>query len=474
LLQIQPTTIIPSGRISRRVPPVAAPTKKSGPSLAATRELTSILSRLNSPYQFKSRQDLSAFVNWKGNAEAPIHRWLRYREAYSPNLITKLGLGDRILDPFCGCGSILIGAAERGFKSTGIDINPMAVFATKVKLTPLSRSQITAVRKFVEELGEAVKSATCWPTPQLSIADKVFEPAILRMLSKIRGLYEDRFSNDPNSRNLLHLAWISILEGVGSYYKEGNGIKYRNKKRMKSGYIRRAEGEWQLARFGKDQGKFAFDAFVEQITMMLADSRFWKKGGWRDQDVLQGSVLEMEELLNGKKFNSVVFSPPYANRFDYFESMKVELWFGGFVDSYEALGQFRKASLRSHLGADLSRPHYESKALEQLIGLMDRSASSWRMGVPELLRGYFDDMRSTLLQSKDALDSGKCYVVVGNSAFAGVIIPTDTLIAELGLQCGFKSAEILVARHLTVAPQQRSLLVNHQADMRESVVVLTR
>jgi site-specific DNA-methyltransferase (adenine-specific) len=105
---------------------------------------------------------------------------------------------------------------------------------------------------------------------------------------------------------------------------------------------------------------------------------------------------------------------------------------------------------------------------------MDRSASSWRMGVPELLRGYFDDMRSTLLQSKEALDSGKCYVVVGNSAFAGVIIPTDVLIAELGLQCGFKSAEILVARHLTVAPQQRSLLVNHQAEMRESVVVLTR
>ena len=181
-------------------------------------------------------------MNWKGNAEAPIHRWLRYREAYSPNLITKLGLGDRILDPFCGCGSILIGAAERGFKSTGIDINPMAVFATKVKLTPLSRSQITAVRKFVEELGEAVKSAMCWPTPQLSIADKVFEPAILRILSKIRGLYEDRFSNDPNARNFLHLAWISILEGVGSYFKEGNGIKYRNKKRMKSGYIRQSRG----------------------------------------------------------------------------------------------------------------------------------------------------------------------------------------------------------------------------------------
>ena len=76
--------------------------------------------------------------------------------------------------------------------------------------------------------------------------------------------------------------------------------------------------------------------------------------------------------------------------------MKVELWFGGFVDSYEAINRFRKASLRSHLGADLNRSFEPVDSLEGLIELMDREASSWRMGVPDLLRGYFDDMRVTL------------------------------------------------------------------------------
>jgi hypothetical protein len=112
-----------------------------GASISRTQSLRAILGRLNENVPFHNRVDLSSFVNWKGNTTSPIHRWLRYREAYSPNLITKLSFGDRILDPFCGCGSILLGAAERGYTSVGIDINPLAVFATQVKLSPLSRSQ---------------------------------------------------------------------------------------------------------------------------------------------------------------------------------------------------------------------------------------------------------------------------------------------------------------------------------------------
>jgi hypothetical protein len=435
-------------------------------------ELASILRQINDTVDFRQRSDLASFVNWKGNAAAPIHRWLRYREAYSPHLITKLSLGDNILDPFCGCGSILIGAAERGFTSAGIDINPLAVFATKVKLNPLSRPQLSTIRVFVDGLG-ARKSKTLWPVPALSIASKVFEPEILETLLRIRALIESDFSDDKSARDFLHLAWVAILEAVGSYFKEGNGIKYRNKKRLKTGYVRRLEGEWQYQRFGRDQKQFVLDVFCSQVRLMLSDAKFWRKGRWKDQNVRQGNVLEMDQLFADRKFKSVVFSPPYANRFDYFESMKVELWFGGFVDSYESIGRFRKASLRSHLGADLNRSYNQVGTLERLIELMDADASSWRMGAPEMLRGYFDDMRVTLKHCHALLDKGKCYIVVGNSAFAGVIIPTDVLLANIALECGFKSAEILVARHLTVAPQQRNQLSHLEDNMRESVVVLS-
>lgn len=438
-----------------------------------TKAISTILRRINAPFPFRNRPDLASFVNWRGNATSPIHRWLRYREAYSPNLITKLSLGDKILDPFCGCGSILIGAAQEGFSSSGIDINPLAIFAAKVKLSPLSKPQLKAIQTFLDSLESSLPNATPWPVPALVIATKVFEPDILQTLLRIRGLYEDAFSSDRNCRDFVHLAWVAILETVGSYFKEGNGIKYRNRKRLKTGYVLRPEGQWQEERFGPDQQQFVLDVFTSHVGMMLQDAKFWKKGRWRDQVAVEGNVLQMDELLNGSKFNSIVFSPPYANRFDYFESMKVELWFGGFVDSYEANNQLRKVSLRSHLGADLNRPHETVEPLEQLIGLMDRDASSWRMGVPDLLRGYFADMRITLSHCRKLLTSGQCHIVVGNSAFAGVIIPTDVLLAKIGLECGFSKAEILVTRHLTVAPQQRNQLSSLEDHMRESVVVLS-
>ncbi len=448
----------------------AQPKKIAG---TKNQRLAAILRRINDFVPFRSRPDLASFVNWTGNAASPVHRWLRYREAYSPHLIDKLSLGDKILDPFCGCGSILIGAAQSGCTSVGIDINPLAVFTAKVKLTPLNKVQIRSAASFADGLSAEVEKAEPWPTPSLSIVGKVFEPVILDTLLRIRGLIESAFGSEKPVRDFLHLAWVAILERVGSYFKEGNGIKYRNRKRLKTGYMRRPEGQWQRARFGPDQKKFVLDAYREHLRMMLRDTRHWQKGRWTDQVVLEGNVLEMDQLLARRKFNSIVFSPPYANRFDYFEAMKVELWFGGFVDSYQANHQLRKVSLRSHLGADLNRSYEPMETLERLIDLMDREASSWRMGVPALLRGYFDDMRRTLKHCRTLLSDGPCFIVVGNSAFAGVIIPTDVLLAKIALECGFTKAEILVTRHLTVAPQQRNQLAELQENMRESVVVLS-
>ena len=89
-------------------------------------------------------------------------------------------------------------------------------------------------------------------------------------------------------------------------------------------------------------------------------------------------------------------------------------------------------------------------------------------------RGYFNDMKQILERSRRVVrDGGTCNVVVGNSAYGGVIIPTDSLVAHLGLRAGFSHAEVVPVRHLTVSPQQRKNLQGSEAFMRESVVVLS-
>lgn len=433
--------------------------------------LASVLQKADLGRSFIERPDLGPLVNWSSTRDAPIHRWLRYREAYSAELIDALGLGNNILDPFCGCGSVLVGAAQRGGVATGIDLNPLATFTAGVKTSPLSLDQQKALKGFAEAYPNNLPSEGEEWMPDLSIAGKVFEPQVLRTLLRIRTAIREA-PLDDQCMDFLRLCWIGILENVGSYFKEGNGIKYRNVQRRKGKYVKRPEGTWQLKRFGEDQNAFVLNSFSSHLSGMIADMSLWDSE-WGSAEVIKGNALNLSTLTSDE-YESIIFSPPYANRFDYFESMKVELWFGEFVKSASELRALRKASLRSHLAADMKRPKERFEVLEDLIDLMDQRASSWRMGVPELLRGYFSDIVEVLKQCRERLAGGACYVVVGNSAFGGTIIPSDSLTALAGEMAGFQNVELLVARHLTVSPQQRALLAGYENYMRESIVVLSQ
>lgn len=417
--------------------------------------------------------ELSPLVHWQGNQEVPVHRWYKYREGFSPELIQQLSLGQRILDPFAGSGSIMVGAAETNRQSVGIDVSPLATFITRVKTTPLAHSQIESIVKFLHNQNKML-SYEPWPVPSLRIAYKLFEPTILTTILKIRRALEE-WTTDEDVRNFLKLAWISNLETVGSYFKEGNGIKYRNKKRNRTGYTIRPEGEWQLQRFGQNQQLFALESFVSHLRQMVTDAQIvWTNGAqWTPQEVHTGSAMKIMPNLMSDSFDSAVFSPPYANRFDYFEAAKVEMWFGDFITNYDDLNSLRKTSMRSHLGSNLARVNYESDTLEQLISLMDPNSYATKTRIPDLLRGYFEDMHIVLKECRRVTKKhARTYVVVGNSAYAGVIIPTDSLCAQIALQSGYNHARLSVVRHLTVAPQQREQLSGYESFMRESIIEL--
>ena len=230
-------------------------------------------------------------MHWAGAANQPVHRWFRYREGFSPALITELGLGRRILDPFCGSGSIMVGAAQLGRRSVGIDVNPLAAFVSRVKLSPLPAADISAATAVLDRLEARVADVEPWPVPALRIAAKVFEPCILDAVLRLRTLIEGWAANVAQ-RDFLLLAWLSILQDVGSYFKEGNGIKYRNRKRNRDGYVARPDGLWQLERFGADQARFVWAAFRARLTEMLADVGTWRRGDWRGQHVIEGDALE--------------------------------------------------------------------------------------------------------------------------------------------------------------------------------------
>lgn len=410
-----------------------------------------------------------ASVNFSGSYQQPVHRWFRYREGFSPSMMELIKAGDRIYDPFCGCGTALVEAARQQVSAVGTDVNPLAVFVAATKSADYSE-------KDIKEFGATARLACTTDRrraepPRMPLLPKLFLPAVLDELLRIKAVIDE---TEGSVRHLLKLAWLSILEDCSNVFKEGNGLKYRSMRRAPGKYVEIPAHIWMDRHFGSDVRGFVRDKWTIASQAISEDLKV-RSPQWRSPRVIEGSCLDRDTVEAVGEVDTAIFSPPYANRFDYFEAFKVELWMGGFVTEPVELARLRKRSMRNNLtvrgGTDYKLPE-----LEKLLDLMDTTSTSVRMGIKQTLRGYFEDVR-TLAENLCAClrPGGRSICVVGNSAYAGVLIPTDAICAMIFEQVGLSVETVDVARHLTVSPQQRRLMPSDLLEsMRESVVICTR
>jgi SAM-dependent methyltransferase len=409
-------------------------------------------------------------VNFDESRISPVHRWFRYREGFSPAILDKLSGHQRVFDPFCGCGTTLIEAKRRGISAVGTDVNPLAVFIAKVKTRNYSAKHRIEFEAWAQR---ALESRSIWPEPKMPLLPKLFQPEALNELLKLRAGLEA--CADKKVRDLLLLCWLNILESCSNVFKEGNGLKYRNKKRQPGKYATVPDAIWIPRYFGQSIRTFVRNRWRDQCLSVGGDLEQLAQKGKSEIEILERSCLDAAISDELPTCDASVFSPPYANRFDYFEAFKIELWMGNFVTSPEQMRELRKRSMRNNLTVQ-SGEVKERSDLEALLDLMDDKASSVQMGIRETLRGYFDDV-SLLAKTLRAVLSpgGKVLCVVGNSAYAGILVPTDLLCGVIFEEAGFTVESIEVARHLHVSSQQRGKMVpGLQPYMRESVITCRR
>jgi hypothetical protein len=153
----------------------------------------------------------------------------------------------------------------------------------------------------------------------------------------------------------------------------------------------------------------------------------------------------------------------------------VDLWLGDFVKDKEEFRLIRNTGFRSNINSLNHKPIiYKNKYLESLISLFD-SEKLWSSRIPSVVRGYFDDTHTLLNKLyNQTTKGGYVGIVVGNSAYSGVIIPSDVLIADIAKEIGFTVKNIFVTRHLTTSSQQKKELVVLNNYLRESIVLLEK
>ena len=208
--------------------------------------------------------------------------------------------------------------------------------------------------------------------------------------------------------------------------------------------------------------------------MILEDIRNSFGSCEQQPQIFMGSCLEFDKWFSNE-IQFTFFSPPYCNCFDYFEIHKVDLWLGDFISNKEEFRLLRNTGFRSNTNSLNHKPIiYKNEHLEKLISLFD-SDKLWNTRIPSVVRGYFDDTHTLLNKLyQQTKKGGSVGIVVGNSAYSGVIIPSDVLITDIAREIGFHVKNIFVTRHLTTSSQQKQGLQILKNYLRESIVLLEK
>ena len=434
-----------------------------------------IFRRLESRFPMFDGASFSDQVHFQNAYKTPVQRWFPYREGYSTRLvdsfINELKITENVFDPFSGSGTTLMAARTNNLCSFGMDVNPISVLVARVENEKYSSEDIKDIFFEIQKIKSFTRSNEDFSTP-FELAGKIFNNDILQALLQIKK-YVTGIENKI-IRNLFFVAWLSIIEETSNIKKEGNGIKYKNRKRTANGYINIKKEIWEKQTFPEDKFGFVLEKFIKHLGVILIDIEHSFGICQNKPKVFNGNCLEFDKYFSDQ-IQLTFFSPPYCNCFDYFEIHKVDLWLGDFVKSKDEFYLLRKTGFRSNTNSVGRKPIiYKNQNIEQLISLFDVDML-WNPRIPCVVRGYFDDMNTLFSKLyQQTTRGGFVGVVVGNSAYAGVIIPTDILIADIAREIGFKIKNIFVTRHLTTSSQQKRRLLPLKNYLRESIVLLEK
>lgn len=391
------------------------------------------------------------------------HRWYYYKEGFSPSLVENaidtLGLtsSDIIIDPFNGSGTVTLTAAMKGIKSFGFEVNPFTAFIAKTKV---KEADISIFDTLCDDVLTGAKRQKKSPLLTFSTFSEYSNKAKWLFNADVLNSFEGGISmlnkaNDKNIKDILKLSLIGSTMDNSNARRDGKCLRYKN--------------NWEELDLGKE-------SFIRALEKRLQAIR---------EDLLSETKLTTPNIICGDsrsiigqnltdKFSLCITSPPYLNTFDYTDIYRPELFLGHFINSMSELYDLRLNTVRSHVQAKWNRPTQKNFGTLYDIAIkeiLSRQNHLMHKDIPLMIQAYFEDMQSILstLKSK-AKNNAELWLVVSTSAYAGIEIPVDMIIGEIGNKSGWYLKDIGVLRYLK---KRKSKYSNEINQLRESVVIFT-
>ena len=397
----------------------------------------------------------------------PRHRWYWVKEGFSPSLVRtaieteQCSSSDLVVDPFCGSGTVPLEAARCQVRSAGAEVNPFLAFAAHTKtLTP----RVGSIKQWHSIAQDAIFCEALSPLIGFSTFGNSSRKRGLFNLELLNGHHSavQSLSSAPEMiASVLRLCMLRAMLDCANFVRDGKALRY-NETRIQR-------------RFGCDELANSFSSYVSDAIYDIE----------HDQPLVHIPTIDLTDSrkllpVSFKGFKVCVMSPPYLNSFDYTDVYRPELFLGGFIESASELRELRYHTVRSHVQALWSPPvevDFGTEFSECLDAIKSNRDQLWNQRIPTMIQAYFEDLRMVLRNLRlMAGVNASVWMVVSTSAYAGVEVPVDRILSNVGIQVGWRLREVHVLRHLRSSGQQLSKLSgraqNAMMPLRESLIIL--
>ncbi|MCA9242987.1 MAG: hypothetical protein KDA32_03455 [Phycisphaerales bacterium] len=383
--------------------------------------------------------EMAPWVTGASHPDEPYHRWLRYRQAFAPQLVrhflSSTGAGadstpeTPLLDPFSGSGTFAIECGRRGAHALGVEAIPVLAFLTRARgEAPLTRVP-------------SLRGCATWR----DVAERLERP--------------------------LHQAALIFAVARGLT----------------------ADGRIERAAPALPQ------RLRESLMMIEDDQRTPLQAPVRCEI---GDARELTAIPDAS-ISGLLTSPPYISRYDYRALTRAygrvyRFWHGqADADDAQVRAQtddeapaFETAELdadesddpldnEDRHADDANGADFETGVATQgdSTAAIDEVCEALRLRNltrnATLARAYFDDLTRALREMARVLTPGApCWINVAGARLRGVHIPADLILTEIAIELGFTLEQLTLVRDVT--PSRRRLGDSPAVAPRESIIQLRR
>jgi DNA modification methylase len=386
-----------------------------------------------------------------------------YKGKFYPQLarslfnLAELAPGQRVMDPFCGSGTVPLETYLNGLEGFGFDMNPLAVKIAKAKtevvlLDPYLRDRL--LHQFQQRLAGLRPGGSDWEVFPVGARPEIESWFPERVVCKLAVLLRAiRETPEARVKEFLEVLLSSIVRDVSQQDPEDLRVRRRATPIEDAPVIelfgeRLAEQRQRLGSFAQRSNRAPCRFLPARI--FLADSR--EPGAFARAGIAEGTI------------DAVVTSPPYATALPYIDTDRLSILL------LCGMGSGERSNIEEALTGSREIRNADRRAIEQRIenndfgavpsdtarGIVRRvyelnkraDVGFRRKNMASLLYRYFADMTRVMVNLNSSLKAGgAAFVVVGdNTTVAGgeeIVIKSSVFIQETATRLRWTTERVI-------------------------------